>query len=312
MDPFVPTDLYAPIVSGLRAASEKRAAREGQSKKHVSIEPAVFWICQIPNLSFKDDMASMEAAIFTLETKKDLQVGRWKSKDGKRSMVVTPSFYGRATMFDKDLLIYLISNSVALVNRGEIPSRTIRFTAHHFLKSIGKVPNSNHHRRMRPMMNRLLGTMIETDIATGGRIITEAFGLIDSWRMVSDERKDSADRLVIEVTLSEWTYRAVLAKEVLTINPAYFNLRKALERRLYEIARKHVGKQTSWDIGLETLRSKCGSTIQRLRQFRAEVSKIAVADTLPDYRVDVISDTKVRFITRDTSRILKNLAKATL
>jgi plasmid replication initiation protein len=117
---------------------------------------------------------------------------------------------------------------------------------------------------------------------------------------------------VIEVTLSEWTYRAVLAKEVLTINPAYFNLRKALERRLYEIARKHVGKQTSWDIGLETLRSKCGSTIQRLRQFRAEVSKIAVADTLPDYRVDVISDTKVRFITRDTSRILKNLAKATL
>lgn len=309
MDESVSTALYAPLISGLRAASEKRAAREILAKKQVSAEPSVFWICQIPNLSFKDDLASMEAAIFTLETKKDLQVARWKSSDGKRSMLVTPSLYGRATMFDKDMIIYSTSFLVASANRGETPSRTIRFTAYHFLKSIGKVPNSNHYRRMRPMLNRLLGTMIETNIATGGRVITEAFGLIDSWRMVSDGRSDS-QKLVIEVTLSEWTYRAIMAKEVLTINPTYFDLRKPLERRLYEIARKHVGKQASWDIGLETLRSKCGSTIQRLRQFRAEVSKIAVANTLPDYRVDVISDTKIRFITRDTARILKNLAKA--
>ena len=77
------------------------------------------------------------------------------------------------------------------------------------------------------------------------------------------------------------------AKEVLTISPDYFTLRKPLERRLYEIARKHVGKQASWEIGLEALREKCGSTVARLRQFAGELEKIIQADTLPDYSMEL-------------------------
>jgi len=43
----------------------------------------------------------------------------------------------------------------------------------------------------------------------------------------------------IEITLSEWVYRSVISKNVLTLNRDYFRLRKPLERRMYELARKH-------------------------------------------------------------------------
>ena len=47
--------------------------------------------------------------------------------------------------------------------------------------------------------------------------------------------------------------------EVLTLHRDYFRLRKPLERRMYELARKHCGKQDEWSISLELLRKKCGS-----------------------------------------------------
>ena len=58
----------------------------------------------------------------------------------------------------------------------------------------------------------------------------------------------------VEVTLSEWLYNAVLGKEVLTISRDYFRLRKPIERRLYELARKHCGNQEKWTVGLKILR----------------------------------------------------------
>jgi len=49
----------------------------------------------------------MEAPVFTLATKEDLKVWRWESEDGTKSVEVAPSVYGRASMHDKDVLIYI-------------------------------------------------------------------------------------------------------------------------------------------------------------------------------------------------------------
>ena len=57
----------------------------------------------------------------------------------------------------------------------------------------------------------------------------------------------------VRVTLSDWLYRAVLAKSVLTLSREYFGLRKPLERRLYELARKHCGRQAAWRVSVATL-----------------------------------------------------------
>jgi plasmid replication initiation protein len=59
--------------------------------------------------------------------------------------------------------------------------------------------------------------------------------------------------IAVEIKLSEWLYNAILSNELLTISPDYFNLRKPMERRIYEIARKHCGDQDVFKIGLENL-----------------------------------------------------------
>ena len=62
--------------------------------------------------------------------------------------------------------------------------------------------------------------------------------------------------VAVEVTLNEWLYNAIVAREVLTRNRDYFRLDGGLERRLYELARKHCGNQAKWLIGLELLHKK--------------------------------------------------------
>ncbi|MBA4143306.1 MAG: replication initiator protein A [Nitrosospira sp.] len=42
-------------------------------------------------------------------------------------------------------------------------------------------------------------------------------------------------------------YNVVQAHEVLKINPSHFRLRKPIERRLYELARKHCGNQAHFE-----------------------------------------------------------------
>ena len=87
------------------------------------------------------------------------------------------------------------------------------------------------------------------------------------------------------VTLSDWLYRAVLSKSVLTLNRDYFLLRKPLERRIYELARKHCGRQAQWRVSVETLCKKSGSNSPR-RVFRAMLREIVAAGHLPDYRLE--------------------------
>ena len=111
----------------------------------------------------------------------------------------------------------------------------------------------------------------------------------------------------VSVTLSDWLYRAVMAKSVLTLSRDYFRLRKPLERRLYELARKHCGHQSIWSIGLELLQEKAGSK-GSLREFRRMVREIAEGDALPDYRLVLDDDDKVVFYTRDMKRLNASMA----
>ena len=95
----------------------------------------------------------------------------------------------------------------------------------------------------------------------------DSFGLIDA---ASIRRKHGLDgRLLwVEIKLSDWVFNAIRGQEVLTLHPDYFRLGKPLERRIYELARKHCGRQSIWQISLETLLKKSGSqsSIKRFRQ----------------------------------------------
>ena len=260
-----------------------------------------FFSADIVDCAFKDDQASMEAPIFSLATKEDLKIWKWVSVDGLRSVEVAPSIYGRATIHDKDVLIYCASQLTDAINHNQPISRTIRFTAYNFLVATNRATRGDDYDRLLTTLQRLKGTTITTNIETGKRRPrADVFGLIDSASMVKDPNNDA--RMVgIEITLSEWLYNAIQAQEVLTLHKDYFRLRKPLERRLYEIARKHVGKQPTWKIGLKSLKEKSGSTQKLLRRFRAEILKIIEADTLPEYQMHIVDHDFVEFSQRKTA-----------
>lgn len=258
----------------------------------------------------KVDLASMQAPIFSLSSKVDMSVTRWKSGDGRQSLEVCPSVKGRATQHDKDVLIYCISQMIDALNRKCLASghRTVRFPAHRFLAATKRGRSKDEYARLQEALERLAGTRITTDIATGSRRIRGGFGLIDRWRIV--EKDNGTTRMAaVEVTLSEWLWNAVESIEVLTLDPRYFDLRKALAKRLYEIARKHCGRQRTWRIGLELLRTKAGSRAS-LSEFKRMVKAVIKDDNVPEYSFELVeraslADCQVVFVKTQRCRTAK-------
>jgi plasmid replication initiation protein len=262
------------------------------------------FVADLLDYALKDDGASMEAPIFSLATKPDLRVWKWVSKDGSKSLEITPSVKGRATQHDKDILIFLVSQMTEGLNldRPDAKSRTIRFCVYDYLVKTNKSTGGKEYQRLEESLERLSGTRIKTDIKTGGERIKESFGIIDSWKIV-EKTPQKEVMVAVEVTLSKWLYNAIQAFEVLTIDSAYFQLRKPIEKRLYEIARKHVGKKTGWKIGLELLKEKCGSQSE-LREFRRMIKDIAKDNTLPNFFFTIDARDNVTFMPKDKNKLL--------
>ena len=237
-----------------------------------------FFFCDILNPVPKGDLGTMEHPVFSLATRPDRRVLEYRHNDTE--VTVTPSVKGRATIFDKDILIYCVSQLMAAINAGRAVSRTLHLTAHDLLCATHRDTSGDGYKRLRDAFERLAGTRITTNLTTGGVEVTQGFGLIESWQIV---RKTRRGRMVsVSVTLSEWLYRAALNRAVLTLSRDYFRMRKPLERRIYELARKHCGRQESWRISVEVLHRKSGSASPR-RVFRAMLREMIRADALPDY-----------------------------
>jgi len=237
-----------------------------------------FFVCDFLAAVPKHDLASMEHPVFSLSTRPDRRILSYEHNGSE--ITITPSVKGRATIFDADILIFCISQLMAAINAGRATSRVLTLTAHDLLLATNRETSGDSYRRLRDAFERLAGTRITTNIVTGEDEVTTGFGLIEAWEIV---RKTRHGRMVsVSVTLSDWLYRAVLSKSVLTLNRDYFSLRKPLERRIYELARKHCGRQPEWRVSLETLLKKSGSASPR-RVFRAMLREIIRADGLPDY-----------------------------
>lgn len=237
-----------------------------------------FFVCDFFAAVPKHDLASMEHPIFSLSTRPDRRVVRYDHNGA--TLTVTPSVKGRATIFDADILIFCISQLMAALNVGRAVSRKLTLTARDLLQATNRETSGDGYQRLRDAFERLAGTRITTNIVTGDHEVTSGFGLIESWDIV---RKTRAGRMVaVTITLSEWLFNAVLSRSVLTLNRDYFRMRKPLERRIYELARKHCGRQVEWTISVATLAKKTGST-SPVRVFRAMLREMIRENRLPDY-----------------------------
>ncbi|SOH95433.1 Plasmid replication initiator protein [Monaibacterium marinum] len=283
-----------------------------------AIDPAIsavqssgqdFFLCDILGAIPKDDMASMEHPVFSLSTRPDRRVLSYTHNDVQ--IEITPSVKGLATIHDKDILIYCISQLIGALNAERPVSRKLTLRAHDLLVATRRETSGDGYRRLVAALERLAGTRITTNLVTGtgdkARSVTEGFGLIESWRIV---RANKSGRMIsVSITLSEWLFRGVTSRSVLTLSRDYFALRKPLERRVYEIARKHCGRQEEWRIGLEVLARKSGSA-SALRVFRKMIRDLVASNHLPDYTLSFDNDVltvhpraAIQVVTRDAAPV---------
>lgn len=248
-----------------------------------------FFLCDLLEVAPKGDLSSMEHPIFSLSTRPDLKIRRYENHEN--FIEIKPSAIGMATIFDRDILIYCISKLVSGMNKGIQPLPVVRFKAHDLLRATNRMTNGQAYESLRAALERLRGTTISTNIVTGDVEQLSVFGLIERAAVIR-ERRDG--RMIdVEVKLSDWFFNAIRAKEVLTLHRDYFRLRKPLERRLYELARKHCGIQNEWRISLSSLRNKCGASTA-LKGFNRMIRNI-VSDNkekghFPDYEINLDGD----------------------
>jgi plasmid replication initiation protein len=255
------------------------------------------FICDVADAVLKDVMQHMEHPFYSLSKKPETSVKRYKN--GDHWLEITPSVKGLATIYDKDILIYCISQIMAKLKLGEPVSPRVRINSRELLIFTNRGTSGREYLSLMDALDRLEGTRIRTNIVSGDEEQIDGFGLIDA---SSIRRKQGLDGRLLwcEIKLSDWVFNAIRNKEVLTLHRDYFRLRKPIERRVYELARKHCGQQKSWKITLKHLLVKSGSQSPEKR-FRQMIKQLAIHDHLPDYQVifDDVAD-MVIFTNRGT------------
>lgn len=289
-------------------------------------EQGSLFVCEITNWPVKDDLASMEFPLFSLAKQKDTKTREFRR--GNKVVRIIPSSVGAATVFDKDLLLYIASQIVEAHDQGRPVSRTVQIDSFDFLVGTGRGDGRASFERIIDMLRRLRGTTIETNVPTGKEKVmqTEGFSLIDHFKVLSnktrvdqkvDKKSGKTETVEIErvfsftVTISEWLYNGLLNFEVLTLDRGYFQLSRSFDRRLYEIARKHCGDQAVFKINIDGLAEKIGTARQRFK-VRDEIRAAIEADNLPEYRIALDtarSPDQVVFYSRDSAKVAQHLMK---
>ena len=255
------------------------------------------FICDVADAVLKDVMPQMEHPFYSLSKKPETNVRRYEHNGNW--VEITPSVKGLATIYDKDILIYCISQIMHKLRDGQEVSRRVRLNSRDLLVFANRWTSGKDYQALIQAVDRLAGTRISTNIQTGDEEQYDTFGLIDA---ASIRRKHGNDGRLLwcELKLSEWVFNAIRAQEVLTLHKDYFRLRKPIERRVYEIARKHCGRQPTWSINLDLLLKKSGSK-SSLKEFRRSLRHLVEHDHLPDYSISFKDDTDLLvFVNRGT------------
>jgi hypothetical protein len=230
------------------------------------------------DVAIKDDMASMEHPFYSLSKNPVKEIKPYDHNGMK--IEFRPSFKGFPTIYDKDLIIYAISHVIAKMEEGEEPPELVGFDPYEFLVFTERATGGRAYEALCDSVERLKGSYFKTNIRINGEVIDDWQGIIDGATMITDEDTKRPKR--IEIRLSKMVLETIKNKSVLTLNRNYFRLKKPIERRVYELVRKHMGQQSSWSPYLKTLFIKSGSR-GSLREFRRSIKELAESNHLPDF-----------------------------
>jgi plasmid replication initiation protein len=201
---------------------------------------------------------------------------------------IRPGATGIATMYDKEIILYVASLMTQEIQKGNEVSQDFTFTAHDYFRVTGThTPGSGDYQRFTDALERLQATQIRTNIRTGDQQDKGWF----SWLAEASanyQRKANGDEQlrVIKVRLCAWLYRAILRDgKIYDYHPDYFRL-KPTEKRLYEIAHCHCDGEAI-EMTIEELYAKVGTT-GPINEFKRQMKTIDKENRIPDYRIELI------------------------
>lgn len=257
--------------------------------KPIKNQIEIFLADEVEISTIRDEIASMEHPFFALKSG-DNRTREYRN--GNITVTIRSTDLGIATIFDKDIWIYALSKLQYAINNGEKVNPKIYFTPYDFLVTTNREIGGRTYRDLEKALHRLKGTVITTNIKhSESKQETVSFGLIDSWRIL-EEKKGKLDIGMIEIILPSWLFEAVEKRKILKISMDYFRIRRAIDRRIYEIARKHCGNQYNFEISLEKLFLKSGSTASKA-EFKRSIKNLARDNKLPDYEVIFDNDREI-------------------
>lgn len=210
-----------------------------------------------------------------------------------------------ATVFDEDILIYLVSQLVHGKNEYEAGrskdsiSRTITFNAYNLWQFQKKNKQGRSYQELWEALERLYNTRIKvelkrtTQIDEDASVDEEGDGYIrwlssitrkteQMWRTVKDEKTGEKVRKRVnwttgfQVEIPERFFKAVEENKVITLDDRYFSIKSPLERWMYKFIRKSVGKGNNDNFkywSFDQLHAKSAST-NTLTQFKQAIKKL--------------------------------------
>ncbi|MBB4087560.1 replication initiator protein A [Sphingomonas carotinifaciens] len=200
------------------------------------------------------------------------------------SIEIGPGPRGVATIYDKEILLYIASLLVSKMDAGERVAQDFYFTAHDLFRVTGVNGSARSYTRLADALERLQGTQIKTNIEAGGEGQTGFFSWLSEATIKYTKTRVGEPRMKgVQVRLCDWLYRAILKdRRVLEYSPDYFQL-GPVERRLYEVARSTC-IDGPVQVDLDDLRLQLGYQ-NSLKHFRHVLRGIAEADSIPDYSI---------------------------
>src|ERR1700759_3665150 len=86
------------------------------------------FICDVADAALKDLIPQMEHPFFSLSKHKDTKIRKYEHNGNWLEIV--PSVKGLATIYDKDILIYVISQIMAKLKRNEPVKQRVRIQSY--------------------------------------------------------------------------------------------------------------------------------------------------------------------------------------
>ena len=195
--------------------------------------------------------------------------------------------YGIATIFDNDVLLFVISQYMSAINNNIPTGRRFQFTGYEYFKFIGKNKfGGKGYDDLWRALERLHHTFVETNIRMDNSNRHHSFNWLSEIKQV----KDGNTHKGYEIVIPDWLYESVVEKKiVLTLDDDYFKIRGGLERWLYLFARKSSGYNTGgWSEGLFSIYQKSGSK-SSFSEFKRSISAIIKRGGVLGYKISPIS-----------------------